>query len=265
MKNVSPSISLRPYIDRYVIDEKTEGAVYKVYPATSVVVGFQYSGTLAAVSDDTIVRLSGAGVTGLSDRYKVFKSFPDTGTILVYFTATGAAAFFKNPVHEIFGGSYSLKDFFPESLIMATEEQLREARDDVQRIAIVEAFLLAGIRDVREDKMVSSALQIINAASGNVRMAALSSELNISISRMEKRFRKIAGASPKKYAAIVRFNAMLNDHTAGKPYMHTAYRLGYFDQAHFIKDFKAFTGQAPERYFSVDRSSPDPASPKAVL
>lgn len=59
---------------------------------------------------------------------------------------------------------------------------------------------------------------------------------------------KIVGAPPKKFAPIVRLNYILN--TSGKRNNLTEPGLNarYFDQAHFIKDFKSFTGETPE-YF----------------
>ncbi|WP_259014147.1 helix-turn-helix domain-containing protein [Emticicia fluvialis] len=72
-------------------------------------------------------------------------------------------------------------------------------------------------------------------------------------SPLEKRFRKTVGASPKKFAGIVRFNALLKNHTDQKTLTELGLEAGYFDQAHFIHDFKAFKGETPEAYFQHNK------------
>jgi AraC-like DNA-binding protein len=97
--------------------------------------------------------------------------------------------------------------------------------------------------------MVLEAIHLINKNKGNIRMLQLAGQLNISASQMEKRFRRVVGATPKKFASIVRFNAILSQYQKSKDLNDLGYLAGYFDQAHFIKSFKSFTGSTPEQYF----------------
>jgi AraC-like DNA-binding protein len=249
MTTILPAPALRPYVSFYQIQEMTEESVYTVYPGTSVVMGFQYKGKLSIVQDNSVTALSRAGVTGLGDTFKMFRSSANIGTILVFFSDAGAPAFLDCAVHELFGGSYSLKDIHLQRRVNEVEEKLAGAMEARQRIAIIDSFLISLFRQPREDKMVSHALSMIRANHGNIRMSALSSELNISIGQMEKRFRRMVGATPKKYASIVRFNEILKGAPDAKSLVELACKTGYFDQAHFIKDFKSFTGQTPEQYF----------------
>ncbi len=52
------------------------------------------------------------------------------------------------------------------------------------------------------------------------------------------------GASPKQFCYIVRMNAIIGS-MGDKSLVQTAYEAGYYDQSHFTKDFKLFTGQTP--------------------
>ena len=90
-----PSEQLRTYVKRIVISENEQKNTYKVLPDTSIVMGFQYSGTLCHQTDSGLKILNNAGVTGLSDKYKIFTNSDDIGTLLVVFTETGAATFSK--------------------------------------------------------------------------------------------------------------------------------------------------------------------------
>lgn len=80
-------------------------------------------------------------------------------------------------------------------------------------------------------------------------MLDLADSLNSSPSAFEKRFRRVVGASPKKFATIVRFQSLLEQYPLVKDAAELGYLAGYYDQAHFIKDFKRFTGCTPEQFF----------------
>src|SRR5690606_27202033 len=112
---------------------------------------------------------------------------------------------------------------------------------DKQRIAIVEQFLLSQLKDIQTDKLIVEAVKIIYQTKGTIKIKALSERLFISQSPFEKRFRKLVGTTPKKFASIVRFNAVLDSFSNTKSLTEICYENHYFDQAHFIKDFKLFT------------------------
>ena len=249
MRRFLASPDLRPYVKTFVANEGVEEVTYDVIPGTSIVMGFQYRGRLAKIITTSVLPLSACGITGLASKVMTFKSSKNVGTILVYFSEMGAAAFLPVPAHELFGESYALSELLSHR-VEEVEEQLSEAVDDVQRLLVVEAFLRSHLRQHTTDSMVKHAINIISSTEGNIRMSELSDKLNISIGQMEKRFRNVVGATPKKFASIVRFNTILKYQPTSKTLIELAHRVGYFDQAHFIKDFKAFTGQTPERYFS---------------
>jgi AraC-like DNA-binding protein len=67
---------------------------------------------------------------------------------------------------------------------------------------------------------------------------------------MERKFSNHLGKTPKQYIKLVRFQETLNDFSTHKNIHLTeyAYRNGYFDQAHFIRDFKSFSGYTPKEF-----------------
>ena len=68
-------------------------------------------------------------------------------------------------------------------------------------------------------------------------------------SKFEKRFRAAVGASPRKFASIVRLKNVLQQYPTADSLTGLGYEAGFYDQAHFIKEFKAFTGDTPEDFF----------------
>lgn len=247
-----PSVSLQPYIRQFVISENSEATEYKVLPGTSAVIGFQYRGSLQKIKGSREGSLSISGITGLLDSYQVFKNSANIGTVLVFFTETGASHFFKIPINEIFSESLSLDTFIPRSVMEMIEEQLAEAETDNQRIKIVEAFLLSQLQHRESDLLVSQALNLIISSNGTLRINELAQRLYISQSPLEKRFRKTVGATPKKFSSIIRINSVISNSGNDNSLTELGYAAGYFDQSHFIKDFKTFTGQTPEQFFSAN-------------
>jgi AraC-like DNA-binding protein len=250
-----PCERLKPFVRHLVISETDAAAVYPVLPDTGVVMGFQYSGRLGYRQRDEQYSLATAGITGLLDSYRLFNNSADTGTILVVFREMGMAAFIRQPVHELFGQSVALEHLFTRQEIADAEERLAGAVGDRERLDIVERFLLDRLVTPAFDPLVAGAVQQIRQLRGNIRIAELVKTLHTSASPLEKRFRRTVGASPKKYAGIVRVRAMITALQEGREQLKTMEYLGaYYDQAHFIHDFKRFTAMTPEEYVRNQKS-----------
>lgn len=243
-----PTWRLKPYIKYFVVSENEKESEYKVFPVTGLVIGFQYKGILSTIRDDTESTLNSAGITGISDSYKIFKNAAGIGTVLVYFTEIGFTHFASHPANELFNLSLSLEDIFDKNEVEEVEEQLSVASSDKQRINIIEQFLLSQLKDLQTDKLIVEAVKLIYETKGTIRVKEVNEKLFISQSPFEKRFRKIVGTTPKKFATIVRFNTVLDNLNNTKSLTEICYENNFFDQAHFIKDFKHFTGDTPENF-----------------
>lgn len=242
-----PTNRLRPYIKYLAISEIYEEQTYKVFPSTGLVLGFQYKGKLTYIENNVETPLAMSGLTGLQDSFKVFKNNINIGSILVFFNEIGASYFFQNPINEFFNESLSLDNLVNKSDIQNIEDLLGNAKTDPERISIVEQFLLLQLTARQEDKILTEAVRQIYHEKGKIKIKKLADSLYISQSPFEKRFRKIIGTSPKKFASIIRFNHILNNLQKGNS-LDLSYKNDYFDQAHFIKDFKHFTGETPEQF-----------------
>jgi len=244
----TPTDKLKDYIKYYVVSENDRENEYRVFPSSGLVIGFQYRGQLSTINNNTESKLATEGITGISDSYKVFKNSDDIGTILVYFTEIGFTYFAAHPANELFNLSLSLEDVFDKSAVNDVAEKLTVSTTDKQRVKIVEQFLLSQLKDIQTDRLIVEAVKLIYQSRGNIRIKELNEKLFISQSPFEKRFRKIVGTTPKKFASIIRFNTVLDSLNKTKPLTEICYENNFFDQAHFIKDFKQFTGQTPENF-----------------
>lgn len=243
-----PTERLKPYIKYFVVSENELENEYKVFPTSGLVIGFQYKGKLSGIKDNAITKLSSAGITGITDSYKIFKNSANIGTVLVYFTEIGFTHFASHPANELFNLSLSLDAIFDKNSLSEIEEKLALANTDILRIKIVEQFLVSQLKDIQTDRLVVEAVQLIYKSNGTIRIKELNEKLLISQSPFEKRFRKVVGTTAKKFASIIRFNTVLNNLNGTKTLSEICYENNFFDQAHFIKDFKQFTGDTPENF-----------------
>lgn len=248
MKFYQPSEILTPYVLRYGITEISGGSAYPVFPQAGAVFGFQYKGHLHKLIGDHNQALDIAGVSGISDAYSLFTTDVPTGSVLIYFTPGGFSQFTSIPMWEFFNRQISLRDIFPERGIDEVEEKMQETISDSARIRIVEQFLLGHLSNREQDFHLEQAVTLIKECKGMIGIEVLSSKLHISQSPLEKRFKNRIGTSPKKFATIIRMQSAVADLKKYGRSRQIGFDHGFFDQAHFIKAFKKFTGTTPTQF-----------------
>lgn len=155
-----PTERLKPYIKYFVVAENALESEYKIFPSSGIVMGFQYKGQLATITDQTESKLNSAGITGISDRYKIFKNSADIGTVLVFFTEVGFMHFATHPANELFNLSLSLETIFDKGKVNEVQEKLSVAKTDKQRIKAVEQFLLTQLRKSIRINLLSRQLKL---------------------------------------------------------------------------------------------------------
>lgn len=244
----TPSLVLQPYIKAYLIIESSEERVNRVLPDTSLVMAFRFKGEVSYVQNGIEDKLPATLISGLRKSARLIKYSKDSGNILVLFKEGGARLFIKEPLYELFENSVSLDNFSNYQHLSVLEEQLYLASGNGHRIHLIEHFLESRIFNHRPDELVLSAMDHIRIVKGGMRIKELADSFCISQDAFEKRFRKVAGVSPKQYAYITRMKWIVANGLNKNSLGDTAYNVGYYDQPHFNKDFKLFTGQTPTEF-----------------
>jgi transcriptional regulator GlxA family with amidase domain len=121
--------------------------------------------------------------------------------------------------------------------------------DNESRITVVEKFLLNQLTGASASRL-DPIIEKIKKEVGNITIKQLCEDFNISPRQLERSFNEQVGVTAKMFARIIRFANVYK--LLQKPDLSKSdatYILGFFDQAHFNKEFKQFTGESPEHYF----------------
>ncbi len=127
--------------------------------------------------------------------------------------------------------------------------QLIEANNEQERITILTNFLLAKLKhETTRDRLVEESLRVIHKNIGSITVQYLLEYLHISERQFERRFSQTVGIAPQLYIRMKRFNEAIQLITTGQFQRLTevAHTLNYYDQSHFIRDIRAFSGITPK-------------------
>lgn len=244
MQDITPCPALQPFISGYKIIEANTELVNRILPTTSVAMAFSLQGRNAYVNATETWTLPGITISGVRNSPRFISYTAKARTLIVLFKEGGASGFFGEPIHHLFSESVGLDELVKPSDVETVRDQLWDAPNEYDRIAIVERFLLGLMNGGGTDKLIDAAVMQIHQVNGFVRIKELYERLCISKDAFEKRFRRIVGASPKQFASIVRMSSIVKQDSR-RELMDAAIDAGFFDQSHFIKAFKQFTGQSP--------------------
>ena len=127
--------------------------------------------------------------------------------------------------------------------------QLIEANNEQERITLLTSFLLAQLKQEKtRDKLVEESLNLIHKNIGSITVKNLLERLNISERQFEKRFSQTVGISPQFYIRVKRFNEAIRlmKTRQFERLTDVAFALNFYDQSHFIRDIKEFSGITPK-------------------
>lgn len=253
IENYSPCDALKPFVKTFTIIESESGMVNRILPEALLIMAFRFNGTIHYRQQNEAGILPLSVISGVRKSPRIMDYARKTSVLLVKFNAGGATAFFREPLHELFETSISLGDILPRVELARVEEQLAEARNHSTHISVIENFLLSKLKPSSPDALINYAIQKIKSVNGIIRIQELLTDLPTSRDPFEKKFRRIVGTSPKQFAALTRMRHVIDSYTTQHRFTDAAHAAGYFDQAHFIKDFKAFTGETPNTFFKSSK------------
>ncbi|WP_281632809.1 helix-turn-helix transcriptional regulator [Flavobacterium luteolum] len=248
---ILPSPLLVPYIKNYTvvtIEKNLDNEVF--YPSGYVDLIINISGGAAATiingkrKDTPSVEL--LGHLTLPTRLTVAKG---TSVLIVRIYPHASALFFSDPLSEFTNYATDMYDVaLGENRDLY--HKIMEARELTSKISLLESHFL---QQLKKNETRLKKVAVVQALSHHIltdnqsfNITALAKDSGLSERYIQKLYQANIGLSPAAFTAVVRFNKSLQMVLHTQESLTTiAYECGYYDQAHFIKEFKKFTGITP--------------------
>jgi AraC-like DNA-binding protein len=195
--------------------------------------------------------LAGIAVCGGHSRPFAIEAF-QPNNMGVQFKPGGAAAFFGGSARDLENAHVPLQDLWGREAGLLYQHLL-EAQRAEQKIAILFRAMTSRYRDRVRHPAVDIALAFIRRTPHRVSVKAAAKAAEISPKSLIRLFAEEVGMTPKSYLRIKRFQRVLDRvHTASSvDWMEEVERNGYYDQPHFIREFREFSGFTPTEYFRL--------------
>jgi AraC-like DNA-binding protein len=237
----SPSPRLNPFVASYwslQVSEIKEPENYRVLPDGCIDLLF-----------DNISRPSGVIVGSMTKSVSVTLQ-PNAKYFGVRFRPGGASSFLNISLKEIADTQLKLEDVWRNAY-----SEFSDVMDNKQvkrQIETVENLLEKQLsNNAIGNRKVRAAITLLNAHDGNYSVNMLSKTLEISRQHLNRIFTEAVGLNLKMFSRIVRLQAALKcaRRAPVNDWALFALENGYYDQAHFISDFKDLTGVTPTNFF----------------
>lgn len=171
----------------------------------------------------------------------------------IHFKPGGAYPFLKMPGSELHNQHVGLEEIWGP-LAGLLREQLLAAKSPEARLKILERGLyLAAGGELARHPAVAYALKEFCGAPGGRTIAEVTNQIGLSARRFIEVFQREVGLTPKLFCRVRRFQKVLPYIRRGIAidWAQIALDCGYYDQAHFIHDFQAFSGINPSAYLAA--------------
>ena len=258
-----PREDLRPYIRFYYTVSIKEGQMDLLldnHPQGTVDLMLMLEGQVgfsAGINEESVLKK--LILIGQQEQKFSFRFLPHIRLLGVTFTAEGFGKIFSFPVNELTNtGMVGVDLLHREDRYLL--ERVAEMRNDRARILLLNDIFARKIYelDIPFDG-VDGAIQALRTSGGQLSIKELADAYNMSTRTLQRKFAAKIGVSPKTFARIARFNYMLRllKQQPKTDWMDLLYRSGYYDQMHFIKEFKQFTGVTPSKYLDINHDLRD--------
>src|SRR5262245_44807602 len=187
----------------------------------------------------------GSFATGAYDAFVRVRSEGPSGGVQVNFTILGARLFLGRPLGELRNRSIPLEDLIG-SFAAELRERLREAPGWDDRFDLLDRVIGARLEAAaRPSASVLCTWQRLVESGGLAAIGDVVSETGWSQKHLIARFKHEIGLAPKTMARVLRFGQAAAALRAGGRMADIAADCGYYDQAHFSRDFREFAGVTP--------------------
>jgi AraC-like DNA-binding protein len=198
---------------------------------------------------------TGAFVVGAMTAPLVVKPARECDYVAVRFHPGAAQPLFGNSMRELSDHHVELGSIWPQQVASEWMELLREAGPTEARVRALRRLLTRKVLSIRPpEPRVREAIRRLDESDGSVSVEELSRGLGLTRQHMTRLFEHHVGVGVKFFSRIIRLRLVLRElkSMSGGAYdgnwATLALDSGFFDQAHFVRDFRTLTGTTPSRF-----------------
>lgn len=191
-------------------------------------------------------------VAGVSDRPAIADFDRSRPFRCICFDLYPAAAYrlLSVPQHELRNAIVPLDELADSAAVRTLEERIDEAEGPPRKAMLLQEYLTHALSRTERDAVFDDGAAAIMRSRGLVTMAALMRETALTDRWLRAKFEERLGISPKTFASLTRFQTCFRELLRDKRGFLQSGRFHdfYYDQAHFIKEFRRFLGYSPAKY-----------------
>lgn len=235
-----------------------EGAMTRLrerhFPTGSLDLVVQLGPAYGHVEGDRVEAFPATCISGLLLGPDVIEAPAEDSAVLgIRLHPAGAFALLGRPMHELTGWTIDLDDAMSGAGARLAE-RCQAAAGAEARVRAAVWWLRTNVRREALDPAVAWAARCIECGAGAVSVGDLIARTGWSRTRLTSVFREQIGVTPKVLARIRRFRrAMEMVSRGGEPASRIALACGYYDQSHFIHEFRELSGFTPGGYADAMR------------
>lgn len=246
-----PAHALRPYVKEYfvvTVDMPLANAVF--YPSGYVDFAVNISnGSVVTIIDGRAIDMPKMEILGHLTTPTRLTISAGTAVLIarIYPYATGL--FFPNPINQFTNDSIDLHDILGKTS-NTLHDRLTNAMSISKQVELIDDFFMQRLMNNKRDRskisLVKEICSQIIANPETFDLQNLATQFQFSERYIQKLFIDSVGLTPQSFFSVQRFNRSLSlIQSSDTDLTSIAYQCGYYDQAHFIREFKKFSGVSP--------------------
>jgi len=259
-----PKPPLADFVEMFwLLEGHTQAAKERALPTATVELIIDLRENSLRVFDrqhpDRVQNFSGAMICGPHSEYFVIDAARDESVLGVHFKPGGAFPFLKLPLDELHNTHLSLETLWGAQALML-RERLLETKTPKEKFHLLERCLSAQLsRLPAQHPAVAFALKEFQHVPHIRTISEVTHQIGLSQRHFIQVFSNEVGLTPKQFCRVQRFQAVLRRLWKKQriDWVDVALSCGYYDQAHFINDFQAFSGLNPTAYL-IQRGERNP-------
>jgi AraC-like DNA-binding protein len=255
---IEPPAELKQYIRSFWVFEGSPGSsspyIYRSMADPCAEMVFHYKGSFLEVSPDKTLIAGTDSPAILHAPARQFKRYQTPGDFAIF-----GVYLYPFALSDLFGlSSFELQNALPSIADClgpdgkSLQDRILFAHNNTERAAILSAYFIQRMQKVKNpEPRLHVLIRHMLHDREPITIEATALRFNISQRQLERKFKTATGYTPKTYARISRFQHALNAYGSDfKNLTAIAYECGYYDQSHFIHDFREFSGYEPGIYFA---------------